>query len=154
MTDIKGNIIGNALKKFFNEKNLTQKDVAARLGVTQANVSALLNGKPFGKKLAIKWEEEFGIQSSWLLTGHGEMFKFPRSNGNEEKRSAKTDIEKFIQETIKVNIGISEEVEKQYRDDNSRLIRQIENMQEMINDLREEIKELKVSSVQQNKNIG
>jgi transcriptional regulator with XRE-family HTH domain len=45
-------VIGKKLKDFFDSKQYTQQYVAERLGVSQAAVSALLNGKPFGKKLA------------------------------------------------------------------------------------------------------
>lgn len=75
MTDNQINTIGEKLKKHFNDIGITQEEAAKRLNVSQANISALLNKKPFGKKLAQKWGEEFGIQPSWLLTGEGEMLK-------------------------------------------------------------------------------
>ncbi|HPW66777.1 MAG TPA: helix-turn-helix domain-containing protein [Salinivirgaceae bacterium] len=67
--------IGKKLKKYFDELGYTQQNVADKLGVSQAAVSALLNGKPFGKKLAAKWAEVFGLRPNWLLTGEGEMFR-------------------------------------------------------------------------------
>lgn len=67
--------ISECLKSYFEEKGIQQKDIASRLGVSQAAVSALLNGKPFGKKVAEKWGNEFGIKPSWLITGEGEMLK-------------------------------------------------------------------------------
>lgn len=75
MTDNQINTIGEKLKKHFNDIGITQEEAAKRLNVSQANISALLNKKPFGKKLAQKWGEEFGIQPSWLLTGEGGMLK-------------------------------------------------------------------------------
>jgi len=68
-------LIGKKLKVFFDNQKLTQQDIANKLGVSQAAVSALLNGKPFGKKLAQKWGNIFGIKPNWLLTGEGDMFK-------------------------------------------------------------------------------
>ena len=68
-------MLGEKLKDFFSRQGLTQQAIADRLGVSQSAVSALLNGKPFGRKNATKWGDEFGIQPSWLLTGEGEMLK-------------------------------------------------------------------------------
>lgn len=75
MPDNKNVLLGEKLKDFFSRQGLTQQAIADRLGVSQSAVSALLNGKPFGKKNATKWGDEFGIQPSWLLTGEGEMLK-------------------------------------------------------------------------------
>lgn len=60
-----------------------QSEIVSRLGVSQQAVSALLNGKSFGKNTAKKWEGTFGIQASWLLTGSGDMFKNSKSFRNE-----------------------------------------------------------------------
>lgn len=68
-------MISERLKLYFSDQGIQQKDIAARLGVSQAAVSALLNGKPFGKKVAEKWGDEFGIKPNWLITGEGEMLK-------------------------------------------------------------------------------
>jgi len=66
-------LIGKKLKDFFDGQKYTQQDIADKLGVSQAAVSTLLNGKPFGKKLAQKWSNTFGLKPNWLLTGEGEM---------------------------------------------------------------------------------
>ncbi|GAB0482043.1 hypothetical protein KML24007_07890 [Alistipes indistinctus] len=75
MPDNENVLLGEKLKDFFSRQGLTQQAIADRLGVSQSAVSALLNGKPFGRKNATKWGDEFGIQPSWLLTGEGEMLK-------------------------------------------------------------------------------
>lgn len=72
---IDNQMISERLKLYFSDQGIQQKDIAARLGVSQAAVSALLNGKPFGKKVAEKWGDEFGIKPNWLITGEGEMLK-------------------------------------------------------------------------------
>ncbi len=73
----------NQLSDFFKKLGLTQEDVAARLGVSQAHVNQLLNGKsPFGKRTAAKWSEEFGLSLAWLLTGEGEMIPVSVSQNN------------------------------------------------------------------------
>lgn len=73
MTDYK--YISEQLKKYFGAMGITQSEIAAKLGVSQQAVGAYLNGQPFGKKVAQKWSDTFGIQYSWLLTGEGHMLK-------------------------------------------------------------------------------
>lgn len=66
--------IGEKLRAYFEEKGITQDELAARLGVSQPYVNALLNDKKsFGKKQAQKWNELFGLSVNWLLTGLGDM---------------------------------------------------------------------------------
>ncbi len=66
--------ISAQLRAFFKEKGITQDEIASRLGVSQAYINALLTGKKsFGKKQAAKWNEEFGLSASWLVTGDGDM---------------------------------------------------------------------------------
>lgn len=62
------------LSELLKGRGLRQEDIAARLGVSQAHVNQLLNGKtPFGKKTAARWADEFGLSAAWLLTGEGDM---------------------------------------------------------------------------------
>lgn len=64
----------NSLSDFFKSQGLTQEEIAVRLGVSQAHINQLLNGKSaFGKRTAQRWSEEFGLSAAWLLTGEGEM---------------------------------------------------------------------------------
>ena len=66
--------IGEKLRAYFEEKGITQDELAAQLGVSQPYVNALLNDKKsFGKKQAQKWNELFGLSVNWLLTGLGDM---------------------------------------------------------------------------------
>lgn len=73
------------LKEFFAANNITQVEAAKRLNTTQQVVSRLLNGKPFGKRTASLWQEVYGLNPAWLLTGTGEMFV----NGGAEECTAK-----------------------------------------------------------------
>ena len=92
--------IGEKLKDFFKEKNITQVQVANMTGVDQPYVAALLNNKKkFGKKAAQKWGDIFGISPSWLLTGEGEMMK-PSVFQNNQNGDNKSETDKFI-DTIK-----------------------------------------------------
>ncbi len=66
--------IGNRLKEYFDNKGITQSEIAEKLGVSKAYVNALFTGKrAFGKKQAEAWVNLFGLSASWLLTGEGEM---------------------------------------------------------------------------------
>lgn len=66
--------IGNKLKEYFDNKGITQSDIAEKLGVSKAYVNALFTGKrAFGKKQAEAWVNLFGLSASWLLTGEGDM---------------------------------------------------------------------------------
>ncbi len=68
--------IGKELKSYFEKQQVTQVELAERLGVTKAYINALFNGKkPFGKAQAEKWSNLFGLSVSWLLTGEGSMLK-------------------------------------------------------------------------------
>ena len=66
--------IGNKIKEYFSENGMSQNDVAKVLNVQQAAVSNQLNGRPFGKNSAAKWNQAFGFRINWLLTGEGPMF--------------------------------------------------------------------------------
>lgn len=62
------------LRTWCSKSGLTQTEMAERLGVTKAYVNAIFTGKSnIGKKMATKFETEFGISALWLLTGRGDM---------------------------------------------------------------------------------
>lgn len=66
--------VGDRLRSYFDSQGISQVDIAEKLGVSKAYVNALFNGNStFGKKTAEKWEMEFGISKSFLLTGDGQM---------------------------------------------------------------------------------
>lgn len=67
-------IIGNKIKEYFAEIGMSQIEAAKVLNVQQAAVSNQLNGRPFGKNSAAKWNKAFGFRRNWLLTGEGPMF--------------------------------------------------------------------------------
>ena len=66
--------IGNKIKEHFAEVGMSQSDAAKMLDVQQAAVSNQLNGRPFGKNSAARWNKAFGFRINWLLTGEGPMF--------------------------------------------------------------------------------
>lgn len=76
-------IIGKKIKEYFSEIGMTQIEAARMLNVQQAAVSNQLNGRPFGKNSAAKWNKAFGFRINWLLTGEGQMFDEAVSAANE-----------------------------------------------------------------------
>lgn len=75
--------IGNKIKEYFSENGMSQTDVAKLLDVQQAAVSNQLNGRPFGKNAAVKWNRTFGFRINWLLTGEGPMFDTDTNSSHE-----------------------------------------------------------------------
>lgn len=70
------------LKKYFEEKGITQQQIADALGVSLQYVNQILNGKKFlGKKNAERLANLFGLSKSFLLTGEG----YVESNGRQLK---------------------------------------------------------------------
>ena len=65
------------LRDFFEQQGITQEEIARRLGVHKSYVNQLMTGnKQFGKGVAKKWSDQFGISYSWLLTGEGQMLNY------------------------------------------------------------------------------
>ena len=57
------------LKFFLSERKITQKTLAERLGVTQPTINNIINGRDrVGRAVAIRWNEELGIDPLWLMT--------------------------------------------------------------------------------------
>ena len=76
-------VIGKQIKDYFSELGMSQSEVANVLGVQQAAVSNQLNGRPFGKNSAARWNQAFGFRINWLLTGEGAMFEDAGENPHE-----------------------------------------------------------------------
>ena len=73
--------INSKLKEYFDNKGITQADIALKLGVSKSYINSLFTGKRgFGKQQAETWSNLFGLSSSWLLTGEGSMLKENDSN--------------------------------------------------------------------------
>lgn len=63
--------IGIVLRSWMKANDISPTEVANRLEVSTAYVSALFAGKTIGKKVAKKLHDEFGLSESYLLTGKG-----------------------------------------------------------------------------------
>lgn len=87
MNKTKNNAPNNAskespLREARKKLRLTQKDIAVKLGVSQACVAAWENRK-VNVRAARELERIYGIRADWLLNREGEMFtdwaQFPES---------------------------------------------------------------------------
>ena len=67
------NEVGRQLRAYFEEKGMTQQQIADILGIKQQNVGVHFQGRPFGKNAAMKWQRAFGFNAQWLMTGTGKM---------------------------------------------------------------------------------
>lgn len=75
--------IGEKLRYFFNDRGITQTEIASMMGVPPSYVNAILAGrKKVGKKTADKMSNLFGLSYSWLLTGEGDMLAGDAGNVN------------------------------------------------------------------------
>jgi len=58
------------LKKWFAGQGIKQTDIAERLNISPTIVNNYLNGqRMFGKNVAMKWSNEFGLNPLWLMSG-------------------------------------------------------------------------------------
>ena len=68
--------IGKQLEAFFKEKGMLKKDIALKLGITQAYITKILSGeRGFSMKQAKRWSDLFGLSEVYLLTGTGSIVK-------------------------------------------------------------------------------
>ena len=88
--------IGKTIKEYFSEIGMSQIEAANMLGVQQAAVSNQLNGRPFGKNSAAKWNNAFGFRVNWLLTGEGPMFESKNERVSEYSIEEHPELEKTI----------------------------------------------------------
>ena len=69
-----------SLKNYFAGRGLSQNDIASQLNVSPTIVNNYLNGqRPFGKLVATRWQEAFGIDAIWLMT-QGEQGNSPNGS--------------------------------------------------------------------------
>lgn len=69
------------LSVFFKEQGIKQTDLAKMFGVTQAFVSAMLNGnKPIPTDILLSMSNKYNLSLKWLLSGEGDMFEKSECN--------------------------------------------------------------------------
>lgn len=58
------------LKKWFAGQGIKQTDIAEKLNVSPTIINNYLNGqRRFGKNVALKWSNAFGLNPLWLMSG-------------------------------------------------------------------------------------
>ena len=71
------------LRKYFRNQKITQKEIAEKMGVSNAYINAIFTGKTeLGKKNAEVLQKLYGISAAWLLTGEGDMLLGDVSGSN------------------------------------------------------------------------
>lgn len=67
--------IANDLRAFFASKGISQQDIADELGTSRSYVTQLIGRANLTPKTAARFEELYGLNSAWLLTGEGPMLR-------------------------------------------------------------------------------
>lgn len=113
----------DSLKRFFDEKGITQQQVADALGVSLQYVNQLLNGrKALGKKNADRLANLYGLSKPFLLTGEGSITPTGDSSisGEVETPCNPTVVEQAAN-IIDLYAGLIKEIESLRADLNSEL---------------------------------
>lgn len=91
--------VGSELRKYFESKGITQQSIANQMNVSKAYVNRLFTGKAsFGKEVAEKWSNQFGLSKSWLLTGEGSMLS--ASDPDSVSASSSTDLSSALNKAM------------------------------------------------------
>lgn len=91
--------VGSELRKYFESKGITQQSIANQMNVSKAYVNRLFTGKAsFGKEVAEKWSNQFGLSKSWLLTGEGSMLS--ASESDSVSASSSTDLSSALNKAM------------------------------------------------------
>ena len=87
----------NLLKEVMDYYDITQKDLAARIGVSQKNISDILNRKRFlTEVLALRIEKIMGISSKLLLAlDSNYKLNLAKANINNQQKSSPLFLKKY-----------------------------------------------------------
>lgn len=107
---MRDNIQHERLRKVRKELGLSQSEFASSIGVEQAYLSHLENGKVgIGSKILFSLIEKYNISSDWIFTGEGSMFK---QNNSRIVAKAIMDIEKVIENLKRQGIDVKTSLAK------------------------------------------
>ena len=113
----------DSLKRFFDEKGITQQQVADALGVSLQYVNQLLNGrKTLGKKNAERLANLYGLSKPFLLTGEGPITPIGDSSVSREVETpGNPTVVEQAANIIDLYAGLIKEIESLRADLNSEL---------------------------------
>lgn len=69
-----GMSIGTRIRDARKQANLTQGQLAARIGIKQSTISELETGESTGTTLIASFAKELGVSALWLETGKGDPY--------------------------------------------------------------------------------
>lgn len=84
-----GMSIGTRIRDARKQANLTQGQLAARVGVKQSTISELETGESAGTTLIASFAKELGVPALWLETGKGEPYPQHAQKPPEARREAR-----------------------------------------------------------------
>lgn len=64
------------IKEYFRDNGFSIQYVADTLGVNRTLISQYINGKPFGKEMAKRWQHYFGISKLWLIADEEDIILY------------------------------------------------------------------------------
>ena len=127
-----------SLKNFFKAQGITQQTIADELGVKQAYINLILNGKnPIGRSTAQKLSDAYGLSVAWLLTGEGNMLKAPAAAGqvnNINVDASGNSINASGNANVKQTVGAADTC-SQLMEQNKKLMDIVSDQQKQINQL-------------------
>lgn len=62
--------VGGRIRAYMKENKITQTDIAAKMGVGQSYVSAMMNGDRDTLRLAEALSDNYGVSLDWLISGN------------------------------------------------------------------------------------
>lgn len=72
--DIDYRQIADEVKKALAGKGMSLRDVAHKFGLSPQAISNQLSGRPFSRKMAKLYADEFGFDENYLLSGKGSLY--------------------------------------------------------------------------------
>lgn len=86
------------LQEVMDYYNITQRDLATRIGVTQKNISDILNRKRYlNEVLALRVEKVMGISSELLLSLDADCKRIQKAKDNDEINNNNSKSPLFLQ---------------------------------------------------------
>ena len=127
------------LKRYFDEKGITQQQVADALGVSLQYINQLLNGrKTLGKKNAERLANLYGLSKPFLLTGEGSLVPDDSQQPTEKVATPTTDeTTADLVELYAQRIRLVDDLRQSLKEELTELRNIKEDMHTAVNDFRD-----------------